>query len=82
MRKGFLDDPTGPNLPSWLGKWTRCAHMSWMFQDNSALHEELGKIFVLVTPSVNQVIVADPEATYSIMQRRKEFVKPIAMYSM
>ena len=82
VRKAFLDDPTSSNLPSWLGKWTRCGHMAWMFEDNFSLHQELGKIFVLVTPSVNQVIIADPEAAYSVMQRRKEFIKPIAMYSM
>lgn len=56
--------------------------MAWMFHDNFAIHEELGKIFVLVTPSVNQLIIADPEVAYSVMQRRKEFIKPIAMYSM
>lgn len=56
--------------------------MSWMFHDNYAIHAELGRIFVLVTPSVNQVIIADPEVAYSVMLRRKEFIKPIAMYSM
>lgn len=81
MRGAFFDDPTSPNLPSWLGKWTRCGHIAWMFHDNYALHEELGKTFVLVTPKANQVIIADPEVAYSVMLRRKEFIKPIAMYS-
>ena len=82
MRTALLDDPTAPNLPSWLGKWTRCGHVAWMFHDQYRLHKELGRIFVLVTPSVNQIIVADPEVAYSTMLRRKEFIKPIDMYSM
>lgn len=81
-RRALLDDATAPNLPSGLGKWTRCGHLSWMFHDNYALHEELGKIFVLVTPSGNQIIVADPEVALSIMMRRKDFVKSTEMYSM
>ena len=53
-----------------------------MFHDNYAIHKELGKVFVLVTPSTNQVIVADPEVAYSIMTRRKEYMKPTIMYGM
>lgn len=82
MRRAFLVNPTAPNLPSGLGKWTRCSHLAWMFHDKYALHEELGKIFVLVTPNGNEMIVADPEVAYYMMSRRKEFVKPIMMYSM
>lgn len=82
MRMAFLDDPTSPGLPSALGKWTRCSHLAWMFHDTYAMHEELGKVFVLVTPKVNQIIIADPSVAYSVMLRRKEFIKPIDMYGM
>lgn len=56
--------------------------MGWMFNDKYALHQELGPVFIIVTPDGNEVIVADPQVTHTILSRRKEFVKPAAMYGM
>ena len=67
-------------LPFGLGKWARCTYMGWAFQDKHALHDELGPVFVVVTPGGNEVIVADPQAAHTILSRRKEFIKPAIMY--
>lgn len=68
------------HLPFGLGKWARCTYMGWTFHDKHALHDELGPIFVVVTPSGNEVSVADPQVTHNILSRRKEFIKPAVMY--
>ena len=68
------------HLPFGLGKWARCTYIGWTFQDKHALHDELGPIFVVVTPSGNEVTVADHQAAHTILSRRKEFIKPAVMY--
>ena len=68
------------SLPWGLGTFARCSYLGWSFQDKCAIHKELGDVFVLVSPGINEVIVADPEAVHSILARRKEYIKPAAMY--
>ena len=68
------------HLPFGLGKWARCTYMGWTFQDKHALHDELGPVFVVVTPSGNEVTVADRQAAHTILSRRKDFIKPAVMY--
>lgn len=67
-------------LPPGLGQWARCTYMGWTFHDKHALHDELGPVFIVVTPSGNEVSVADSQATQTILSRRKEFIKPRVMY--
>ena len=67
-------------LPFGLGTWARCTFMGWTFHDKHALHDELGPVFIVVTPSGNELSVADPRATHTIFSRRKEFIKPAVMY--
>ena len=69
-------------LPFGLGTWARCTYMGWSFQDKYALHDELGPIFTIVTPGGNEITVADPEVVDKIFAKRKEFIKPAAMYGM
>ena len=78
-----------PSLPRFLqllpflwGRWPRCTYMGWTFQDKYALHVELGLAFVLVTPSGNELWIADPDAAHLVLSKRKDFHKPTAMYSM
>ncbi|MCJ1318707.1 hypothetical protein MMC15_004037 [Xylographa vitiligo] len=54
--------------------------MGWQFDDKYAVHQKLGGAFILVTPSVNELILADPEAITQVQARRKDFVKPPLMY--
>lgn len=68
------------HLPFGLGKWVRCTYMGWTFDDKYALHDELGPIFIVVTPSGNELSVADSHAAHTILSRRKEFIKPAVMY--
>ena len=68
------------HLPLGLGTWARCTVMGWTFQDKHALHDQLGPIFVIVTPAGNELSVADPQAAHAILSRRKEFIKPAVMY--
>lgn len=67
-------------LPLGLGRWARCTFLGWAFQDKYALHDELGPVFVTVTPGGNEMWVADAQATHNILSRRKDFIKPAAMY--
>ncbi len=68
-------------LPYGLGKWARCTYIGWTFQDKCALHDELGLVFVLVTPSGNELWVADPNTAHIVLSKRKEYTKPTDMYS-
>lgn len=68
------------HLPFGLGTWARCTFMGWHFHDKHALHDEFGPVFIIVTPGGNEVTVADPQAAHLIFSRRKEFIKPAAMY--
>ena len=56
--------------------------MGWTFQDKYAVHNEFGNAFTLVTPSRNEIILADPEAAHGVLSRRKEYIKPAEMYGM
>ena len=67
-------------LPFGFGKWARCTVLGWTFKDKHALHDELGSVFVIVTPGGNEVTVADAEITYNLLSRRKDFIKPAVMY--
>lgn len=68
-------------LPFGWGAFARCTAMGWQFEEKYALHEQFGDAFILVTPSVNELVVADPDAASEILGRRKEFIKPAVIYS-
>ena len=68
------------HLPFGIGRWVRCTILGWTFQDKHRMHDELGPIFVVVTPGGNELSVADAHATHTILSHRKEFIKPPAMY--
>ena len=67
-------------LPLGLGRWVRCTFMGWTFNDKYALHDELGNLFVVVSPGAIEVIVADPQAAHTVLARRKDYIKPAVMY--
>lgn len=67
-------------LPFNLGRWARVSYMGWQFDDKDATHQELGTAFVLCTPGLNEVHLADPSAAHMVLTRRKEFIKPSVMY--
>lgn len=68
------------HLPLGLGQWARCTFMGWTFNDKYALHKELGSLFAIVSPGAIEVIVADPDAAFAVLARRKDFTKSAVMY--
>lgn len=67
-------------LPFGFGTWARCTFLGWTFKDKHALHDELGSVFVIVTPGGNEVTMADPQATHDVLSNRKGFIKPAVIY--
>ncbi len=67
-------------LPFGLGKWARCTYIGWQFHEKHALHDELGPVFLIVTPGGNEVSVADAQVAHTVLSQRKEFIKPAFMY--
>lgn len=64
------------SLPFGLGSWVRYNTLSWFFDDKCAMHKEHGKVFIHVTPGMNELHSIDPEANAQILSRRKDFEKP------
>lgn len=49
----------------------------WELEDRYRSHQEMGDMWVLVTPLKNWVYVNDPEALMSIFKRGAEFPRPV-----
>jgi hypothetical protein len=73
--------PLVNKLPFGLGAFARMSYFGWSFDDKYAVHEELGDLVGLVTPGGNELHVADAEAMVEIMARRRDFPKPVELYS-
>lgn len=73
--------PLCSHLPFGLGAFTRYNRMGWAYYDRFRLHSELGDAFVHVNPANIQLFIANPEAIEDVFLRRKDFQKPIHMYS-
>lgn len=74
-----LQKPLSPllaKLPFGLGSWVRYNQLSWYFDDKYAMHQEHGKVFIHVTPGMNELHSIDPEANAQILSRRSDFEKP------
>lgn len=68
------------HLPFGLGRWVRSSYFGWNFVEKHAIHDELGDIFAIASPSSIEVVVADPQAAHAIFSRRKDFIKPALLY--
>lgn len=68
-------------LPFGWGNFARCTSIGWHFGEKYALHEQFGDAFILVTPSTNELVLADPDATTEVLGHRKEYPKPAVVYS-
>lgn len=69
-------------LPTAVNQRLKLATFGWEFHVKWAIHGKLGSIFILVTPGLNQVWIADPEAAIDVLARYKEFVKQPAAKKM
>jgi len=63
-----------------IRRYMRFSYMGWQFDLGWRVHEEIGPAFVLVSPGMVQVVVADTAAACDILARRKDFIKPAMLY--
>jgi hypothetical protein len=54
----------------------RFGRRSWEFKDKGKIHQEIGDLFVMVTPVKNWLYVCNADTLAEIMQRRNEFIRP------
>lgn len=74
-----LQKPLRPfleNLPLGLGSFVRYSHLSWYFEDKYQMHAKYGKIFIIVSPGMNELHSVDTSVNSQIFSRRKDFEKP------
>lgn len=74
-----LQKPLRPfleSLPFGLGSFVRYSHLSWYFEDKYRMHAEHGKVFLIVTPGMNELHSVDPDVNSQVFSRRKDFEKP------
>lgn len=65
---------------SWDGfMWLKVSKYSWQFQEKCRTHEKLGKCFVVVTPSGNELFVADAAVIAQVLAKKGGFEKPMKM---
>jgi cytochrome P450 len=67
-------------IPFGLTKFMDYSTRAWYFTDRYRLHARYGPVFLIVSPGPTRLIVADASATDDILARRKDFVKPKAIY--
>lgn len=68
-------------LPFGLGSFIRYNRRGWAFHDKCNMHLEFGDAWVHVTPSANWLYLSDAEAVNELLSRRRDFIKPISIYS-
>lgn len=63
-------------------RYARFMIKDWHYEDKGRTHEELGSVFLVVSPGGLVCYIADPDAALSVLTRRKAFVKPRSKMSM
>ncbi|KAG0647532.1 Multidrug resistance fer6 [Hyphodiscus hymeniophilus] len=66
-------------LPFGYGDFVKYTKRGWNWSDKSEAHQKFGSVFIVVTPTGNDIHVGDATATDSILSRRKDFVKPLEL---
>ncbi|KAI0545638.1 cytochrome P450 [Xylaria curta] len=64
-------------LPFGDNSFTRYNWRGWEVEDRYRSHQEMGDMWVLVTPLKNWVYINDPEALMSIFKRGSDFPRPV-----
>ncbi|KAL8906169.1 MAG: hypothetical protein Q9207_002202 [Kuettlingeria erythrocarpa] len=62
-------------LPSCVYNRLKVAIYGWEFRCRYTINAKLGPAFVLVTPSSNEVWIADPDMANEVLGRRQDFVQ-------
>lgn len=68
-------------LPFGLGSFVRYNRRGWGYPERCQLHLELGDALVHVTPVDNWLYLADADAVAEVLSRRRDFIKPVHIYS-
>lgn len=74
--------PIFERLPFGLGRFVRFTKRGWNFKDKFKAHQDIGKVFTVVSPTGLAIHVGDAAAANSIVTRRKEYLKPLELASM
>lgn len=75
VEKFFI--PILKRFPFGSGKFTRYQRLGWEFDDRSKTHEELGDVYMAVTPGKNWLYICDHEAISDLLHRGNEFKRPL-----
>jgi len=62
-------------------KWCRFIIKDWSWEDKRLAHDELGDVFLVVSPEGIICYSADANMCWDVMNRRNEFTKPRDKYS-
>ena len=66
-------------LPFGLGSFVDHTGFAWFFFDRYRQHARLGPAFAVASPGEVQVVLADPDAVYDVLARRKDFPREYKM---
>ena len=67
-------------LPFGLGRWVKYSTFGWCMVDKTAIHDELGDAFALVSFSRNEVWLADPTAVLEVTSKWRVYTEPADVY--
>ena len=62
-------------LPTFVYHRIKVAIFGWEFRCRYTVNQEMGAVFVLVTPAKNEVWIADPEMAQAVLMRRNDFLQ-------
>ena len=68
--------------PFGSGSFTRYAHRGWDVRDRAKSFLELGDAWILVTTGKNWLYVCNADTVTELLQRRKEFERPLEIMGM
>jgi hypothetical protein len=74
--------PIFAKLPFGNGNFTRFNWRGWEFKDKYRAHEEIGDIFMLVTPGRNWIYLCNPEALLEVLKNNQRFPRPLELFEM
>jgi hypothetical protein len=74
--------PLFEKLPFGTGSFTRFNWRGWEFGDKYHAHQEIGDIFMVVTPGRNWVHLCDPEALSEVLKKEHQYPRPMEIFEM
>lgn len=74
--------PLFEKLPFGPDSFTRFNWRGCEFADKYRAHEEMGDVFMMVTPGRLCVHLCDPEALNEVLRKEKEFPRPLEIFEM